>query len=82
MNVRIVADAAELLRMEYAEMPGLALTAWQAQRLCNLSSDVCDTALRTLLDAGFLRTSTDGVYRRAASSPTVRTLWRVMREAP
>jgi hypothetical protein len=28
-----VTDAAQLLRMEYLEMPGLALTAWQAQRL-------------------------------------------------
>jgi hypothetical protein len=59
-----VADAAKLLRMEYAEMPGLTLTAWQAQRLCSLPSELCDRALRTLLEAGFLRRTVDGQYIR------------------
>jgi hypothetical protein len=66
-----VADAAHLLRMEYVEMPGLALTAWQAQRLCNLSCEVCDRALRTLLDSGFLRQTTDRRYLRPSSSPSL-----------
>jgi hypothetical protein len=47
-----VDDAAQLLRMEYVEMPGLALNAWQAQRLCSLSCEICDAALRMLLESG------------------------------
>jgi len=39
-----IADAVELIRMEYAEMPGLSLTFWQAQRLWNLSEEVCQCA--------------------------------------
>ena len=38
-------DALELIRMEYAEMPGLQLTFWQAQRLWNLPSELCASAL-------------------------------------
>jgi hypothetical protein len=40
MALPTIEDAAHVLRMEYLEMPGLALTAWQAQRLCNLSSEL------------------------------------------
>ena len=43
-----VEDAAELMQMEYAEMPGLKLTFWQARRLWNLSEDLCERALATL----------------------------------
>lgn len=72
-----IADAAELLRMEYAEMPGLALTAWQAQRLCNLSSDLSTAALAILLESGFLKRIADGRYiRRDTSSPTIATTSR------
>ena len=63
-----VDDAAELLRMEYAEMPGLHLTAGQAQRLCNLSSEVSDRALRILLESGFLRRTVEGRYVRGDRS--------------
>ena len=44
--------AAELIRMEYPEFPGLRLTFRQAQRLWNLKEDECR----------------DGAYVRAASS--------------
>jgi hypothetical protein len=81
MTFLSVADAAELLRMEYLEMPGLALTAWQAQRLCNLSSELCDRALRDLLEAGFLRRTVDGRYMRPSASPIAAALSRLMREA-
>lgn len=70
MTFMSVADAAELLRMEYAEMPGLALTMWQAQRLCNLSPELCERALRTLLESGVLRQMADGRYTSALTSPT------------
>jgi hypothetical protein len=73
-----VAEAAELLRME---MPGLALTAWQAQRLCNLSVEVSERALRTLLECGFLRRLVDGRYIRTGSSPAVSDVSRLIHEA-
>lgn len=59
-----VADAAQLLRMEFAEMPGLLLTDRQAQRLCNLTREFCHPALSALVDAGFLRRTADGRYIR------------------
>jgi hypothetical protein len=59
-----VVDAVNLLRLEYAEMPGLALTAQQAQRLCDLSGDLCDRALGALVQAGFLKQTPGGFYLR------------------
>lgn len=76
-----IGDAAELLRMEYLEMPGLALTAWQAQRLGNLSCELCDGALRALVESGFLWRTTDGRYLRASSSPSISAIRRLLREA-
>ncbi len=63
-----VADAVELLRMEYAEMPGLALTVWQAQKLCNVSSELSHGALRILLESGFLKRTAEGRYMRRDTS--------------
>jgi hypothetical protein len=77
MTFMNVEDAAQLLRMEYAEMPGLALTAWQAQRLCNLSDELCDRALRALLESGFLRRTREGRYIQREGSAAPET----MREA-
>jgi hypothetical protein len=59
-----VHDAAELMRMEYAEMPGLQLTFWQARRLWNLSEDLCQRVLSTLVASGYLVRTSDGRYRR------------------
>jgi hypothetical protein len=52
--------------MEYAEMPGLKLAFWQAQRLWNLSDQLCHRALATLTGSGFLTRTPDGVYVRSA----------------
>ena len=60
-NVQRISD---LMQMEYSEMPGLQLTFWQAQRLWNLTADVCDAALSGLLASGFLVRTRDGRYRR------------------
>ena len=76
-----VADAAQLLRMEYLEMPGLALTAWQAQRLCNLSGELCEGALRTLLESGFLIQTTDRRYLRSSSASSIPAIRRRLLEA-
>jgi hypothetical protein len=58
-------EAIQLMRMEYAELPGLRLTVWQAQRLWNLSDQLCDEALAWLVRAGFLIRTADGSYVRA-----------------
>ena len=59
-----VEDAAHLLELEFVEMPGLKLTFGQVQRLCNLSEEVCEEALRLLTCSGFLVQTRDGGYRR------------------
>jgi hypothetical protein len=48
--------------MEYAELPELKLTFWRAQRLLNISSEICERALTALIGAGFLVRTGDGVY--------------------
>lgn len=64
-------DAIELIEMEYLEMPDLRLTFWQAQRLWNLSAEVCERALSSLVCAGFLsRTCTDHFVRSGAPTLT------------
>jgi len=64
-----VDEAIELMQMDYAEMPALRLTFWQAQRLWNLSQEQCEQALRALTASGFLVRTTDGEYvRRSRSS--------------
>jgi hypothetical protein len=55
-------DAMELIRMEYHELPGLALTFWQAKRLWNLSDELCELALRSLVRDGFLMVTSSGTF--------------------
>ncbi len=62
-------EAVELIQMEYAEIPGLQLTFWQAQRLWNLSEDLCERALRLLTRSHFLARTSQGLYVRRGSSP-------------
>jgi hypothetical protein len=67
-NLTASVDAAEwldIIRSEYEEMPGLALTQAQAQRLWTLEAAVCRSLLDTLVKAGFLHCAQAGVYRRA-----------------
>ena len=63
-----VQDATDLIRMEYAEMPRLQLTFLQAQRLWNLSEELCEGALHTLVRSGFLVRTCDGLYSRPDES--------------
>ena len=51
---------------EYLEMPGLLLTAEQAQRLWALDRDTCRAVLQELVDGKFLVCGPDHRYRRAA----------------
>ena len=76
MEIAQVEDAAELIQMEYAEMPGLKLTFWQARRLWNLSEDLCERALDRLTQSGFLTRTADGAYIRRGTSPArIRRSW-------
>jgi hypothetical protein len=54
----------ELIRLEYAEMPDLQLTFWQAKRLWNLSDELCERALSDLVRSGFLVRTLEGLYVR------------------
>ena len=57
-------DVLQRIQGEFAEMPGLRLTAAQAQRLWGLERDVCDALLKELVDAKFLLKTRDGAFIR------------------
>jgi hypothetical protein len=54
------------IKGEYQEMPGLALTLRQAQRLWALDGQICEAAFRRLVQTGFLITTRSGRFVRAA----------------
>jgi hypothetical protein len=64
-------DARLRIQIEFIEMPGLKLSRGQVQRLCGVPHDLCDDALATLVQSGFLRQKQDGrfsaTFSRAAS---------------
>jgi len=62
-------DALVRIQMEYLEMPGLKLTPQQARRLWGLPADVCDAALASLVEQGFLAQTRAGSYVRRSSCP-------------
>ena len=76
-----VERAANLIRIEYDEMPGLQLTFWQAQRLWNMTEELCDRALAVLLTSGFLVRTHDGRFRRPHPEVSC-TLGVLRRESP
>ena len=47
---------------EYREMPGLSVTAPQAQRLWGLDSTTCAFVLMTLMQRGVLKRTPAGTY--------------------
>ena len=57
------ADLVRRIRGEYLEMPGLRVTARQAQRLFGLDAAACDEVLAGLLQSGFLSLTVDGMFR-------------------
>jgi hypothetical protein len=57
-------DVLQRIQGEFVEMPGLRLTAAQAQRLWGLERDVCDALLGALVDARFLAQTRDGAFVR------------------
>ncbi len=59
------------IRAEYLEMPGLKLTAAQAQRLWGFDPVQCEVLLAKLMAVGFLRRMRDGTYVRVQSGPRI-----------
>jgi hypothetical protein len=59
---------------EYTEMPGLCLTAAQAQRLWGLDRASAESALGALVESKFLARTRDGAFIRSenAMAPDVR----------
>jgi len=52
------------IRAEYVEMPGLALTKRQMQRLWLLDPSICDAIVDSLVSAQFLYQTPDQTYMR------------------
>ena len=57
-------EVLQRIQGEFVEMPGLCLTAAQAQRLWGLERDVCDALLGALVDARFLSRTREGAFVR------------------
>lgn len=53
------------VRAEYREMPGLSLTAAQAQRLWGVERRTCEAVLAYLIESRFLRRTDRGLFVRA-----------------
>ena len=60
----LIDEVLQRIQGEFVEMPGLRLTAAQAQRLWGLERDVCDALLGALVDAKFLSQTRDGAFVR------------------
>jgi len=57
-----VADCTELVRSEYAEMPGLCLTEAQMARLFGFDAETLDEVVDVLLRSHILRRTSQGCY--------------------
>jgi hypothetical protein len=57
------------IRGEFVEMPGLRLTAAQAQRLWGLERPACEELLRRLVNDNFLSQTRDGSFIRTDGGP-------------
>lgn len=69
-TVAVSTSIRELLQRvqgEYAEMPGLRLTAEQAKRLWSLDLATCRSLLELLVESKFLSRTSDGKYFRASA---------------
>jgi hypothetical protein len=65
-------DVLQRIQGEFVEMPGLRLTAAQAQRLWGLERDVCASLLTALVDAKFLERTRDGAFVRLDGAKPMR----------
>jgi hypothetical protein len=60
-----VTDWLQLIRAEYLEIPGLCLTKPQVQQMWGLDLVTAEALLAALVDAKFLRCTTQKAYVRA-----------------
>lgn len=67
-------DVLQRIQAEFVEMPGLRLTAPQAQRLWDLDREVCDAVLGALVDAGFLLRTREGAFIRMEGARSARVM--------
>jgi RecB family exonuclease len=63
-EARGIDDVLQRIQGEFVEMPGLRLTAAQAQRLWGLEREFCNELLSSLVDAKFLEQTRDGAFVR------------------
>jgi hypothetical protein len=56
-------DVTDRIRCEFVEMRGFSPTVDQAARLFQVSREECMRVLKTLVEEGFLRQTSDGRYR-------------------
>jgi hypothetical protein len=59
-----VEEWAQIVRSEYEESPGLALTRGQVKRLSGMNPDLCDAVLERLTKHGFLRENGRNMFVR------------------
>ncbi len=63
-------EVLQRIQGEYVEMPGLRLTAAQAQRLWGLEREACAALLDDLVNAHFLVQTRDGAFVRREDAGT------------
>jgi len=64
-----IEDVLQRVQGEFVEMPGLCLTAAQAQRLWGLDRELCEKLLKALVDTKFLAQRRDGSFMRVDGGP-------------
>lgn len=57
-------DLIQRIEGEYREMPGLSVTAAQAERLWGLDTTTCSFVLMILIERGILKRTANGTYVR------------------
>lgn len=80
-NSPSIDDLLRRICSEYSEMPGLRVTAPQAQRLWGLDASTCSDALKCLIDVGFLTLTSSGHYARLTEGPPKALNLRMARAA-
>ena len=63
-RAQALADCVQRIRAEYLDLPGLSLTAAQAQRLWSLDLETCRLVLDTMVRETFLRRTPQAQYVR------------------
>ena len=69
MRFMHVDEAVELMKLEYAETPDLALTVQEARQLWNFSEELCERALRVLVSSSYLVRQDNGSFIRSTTNP-------------